>query len=228
MALFTPGPTVAAVSGSIGGTVYSRNRYGAYMRFRAVPVTSTTEKAIAAKNRFAAATTAWQELTDAQRASWRMWALSNPIVGALGFSQTLTGHAAFTGNHARLSVWGFPTITDPPITPAPTPLTAVSVVADKTLGTAAITFLATPLAANVALWIRGCYVSSAGITWVNNLYRDIASTPIAQISPYDAFADIELALGEMVIGHRLILLVAPWDTTTGLRSTPLRCEDVII
>jgi len=228
MAKFLPGPTVAAVSGSIGGTTYSRNRYGAYMRFRAKPVVSTTEKAIAAKARMTAATQAWQGLTDAQRDSWRSWATSNPVVGSLGMSQQLTGHAAFSGNYARMSVWGYPVLTDPPVTPAPTPLTAASVLASKTLGTADITFTATPLAANVALWIRGCYVSSAGITWVDNLYRDIASSGLAAASPFDAFADIESMLGTMVIGHRLILLVYTWDTTTGLRSAPLRCEDVIV
>ena len=39
---FTPGPTVASLSGSVGGQTYSRNRGGAYIRNRAIPITSTT------------------------------------------------------------------------------------------------------------------------------------------------------------------------------------------
>jgi hypothetical protein len=39
MAKVLLGPTIAEARGQIGGTVYSRNRYGAYIRHRAVAKT---------------------------------------------------------------------------------------------------------------------------------------------------------------------------------------------
>ena len=38
MALIKTGPAVAVISGSVGGTVFSRNKGGAYMRNRSIPV----------------------------------------------------------------------------------------------------------------------------------------------------------------------------------------------
>ena len=228
MAKFLPGPTVAAVSGSIGGTVYSHNRFGMYMRNRSKPVVSTTEKAIAAKALFSAASQAWQALAIGIQQAWNMWANGNPIVGSLGQPQNLTGHAAFSGNYCVMTKLGQATLTSPPITPAPTPLTAVSVLASKTLGTADVTFLATPLGAGTVLWFRGCYVASAGKHYIQNLLRWCPISAVAPASPYDAFANFETALGTMTIGHRLVLNVSVADQATGLLSQPLRCEDTIV
>ena len=228
MAKYLPGPVTGEVRGSIGGTTFSRNRYGAYMRNRAKPVVSMTEKAVNAKSRMTAATQAWQDLTIPEQRTWNGWANSNPITGALGETQYLTGHAAFVGNYCRMLLRGLATLTNPPVTPAEPPLISGSVVADKTGGTCLISFTPTPLAGTGSLWIRGCYVSSAGKHYVENLYRYCQGSPVAPASPYDAFGQIEVELGVMVIGHRLILMVYNFDTVTGLLSAPRRFEDTII
>lgn len=228
MALFLPGPTVAEVRGSIGGTTYSRNRYGAYMRYRAKPTVSQTEKATNAKARMAAQTQAWQNLTVAQQLAWNMWANGNPVVGRLGVPQLLTGHAAFVGINTRLMLTAAAVLTTPPTTPAPAGLVTMSFVADKTLSTCDITYTATPLAADDKLWLQGCYVASAGKHWVENLFRFCGVGPLAQASPADRFAAIEAAIGAMTIGHRLIMKVSVFDTLTGLLSAPLRSEDTIV
>ena len=228
MAKFTPGPTVAEVRGSIGGTVYSRNRYGAYMRTRAKPTVTTSADAQAAKTLMTSATQAWQDLTPAERLAWREWARANPVVGSLGFPQTLPGHAAFVGIYCRRFKLGQGPLLVPPITPAPVGLTAVSVVADKTAGTADVTFLATPLGAGCVLWFQACQVASQGISYVQNLLKWCPISAVAPASPYDAFANFESRLGALVIGHEFHLLVSVADTATGLLSTPLRCADTIV
>ena len=70
MAKYTPGPLVSQISGSTGGQTFSRNRGGQYVRARAVPITSTTFEALAAKARLGTASAAWQGLTDGQRTAW--------------------------------------------------------------------------------------------------------------------------------------------------------------
>lgn len=94
MAVFTPGGGVAAISGSIGGTVFSRNRGGAYMRLRAIPVNPNTVFQQEVRSLMATLTSRWLDtLTEDQRAAWDTYAdnvhLPNPLgadrnVGGLG------------------------------------------------------------------------------------------------------------------------------------------------
>ena len=227
MAKFTPGPFVSAVSGSIGGTTFSRNRGGQYTRARAVPITSTTAEAIAARARLSTASSAWQGLTAGQRTAWAFWADANPTTNTLGMSITLTGQQAFVGNHTRLSLAGAATLTAPPIVPAPDALTSAVQDGDIGAGDVDLTFAATPLAAGVHIWLLAAVVNSSGINFVQNLLRFVATSPGAQISPWDNQSDIETRLGTLVVGQTLIVMPRVFDSATGLISGPTRAEVVI-
>ena len=79
-------------SGSIGGTVWSRNRFGAYIRNRSVPVNPNTDRQVAVRNIVRALTIAWQNtLTSAQRAAWNVYASNVVWLNRLGQSVNLTG-----------------------------------------------------------------------------------------------------------------------------------------
>lgn len=226
MAKFSPGPAVAEVRGSVGGTTFSRNRYGAYMRFRAQPTVSTTSYATAAKARMTAATQAWQGLTASQKASWNHWALSNPITGSLGEPQILTGHAAYVGLHVRALLAVETPLTDPPINPAPLPLTSCVQDCDLGLGDVDLTFAATPLAADEVLWIRSCITDSLGINYVENLLKFTGISAKAQASPFINLALITARIGAPIVGQTLTSLVYVFSATTMLLSAPLRTSDI--
>lgn len=79
-------------SGSIGGTVWSRNRYGAYIRNRSVPVNPATDRQVAVRNIVRALTIAWQNtLTPTQRNAWDVYASNVTWQNKLGQSVNLTG-----------------------------------------------------------------------------------------------------------------------------------------
>lgn len=215
---FMPGPFIGNASGSIGGNVFSRNRYGAYVRDRAIPVTSTTTEALNAKAIFTTQSQAWRSLTDGERLAWKEWALDNPITDALGQQQELAGNAAFIQINARLAAIGSPAITDPPVAAPPTGLT--SIVQECDIGTADfdLTFLATPLGATEKLYIQAAVVNSAGINYVKNKLRLIGVSAAAQASPYDHQAQLESRFGTAVAGQTVHVLVSVVDTATGLLS----------
>jgi len=50
MAIFNPGPLVGQVSGRVGGTVFSHNRGGAYIRNGSIPYAVYSQKALQAKS----------------------------------------------------------------------------------------------------------------------------------------------------------------------------------
>lgn len=227
MAKFTPGPAVAAVSGSIGGTVFSRNKGGAYMRFRAVPTTSSTDFALNAKARLSTASQAWQTLTVGQRGSWKQWALQNPITDVLGFPRALTGHQAYVSINARRAAVGDVPLAEPPIVPAPTGLLTIVQDADIGSGDTDLTFTATPLGATEAIYLEAAVTNSPGITNVNNLMRFTGITAAAATSPVDVQSLIETRLGTLIVGQTLFVRASVYDDATGLVSLPL-VDNVVV
>lgn len=95
---FTPGPAIASASGSIGGTTFSHNRFGAYTRKRAIPTDPNTNRQQAVKANFAALSTAWNTvLTPEQREAWNQYGANVPRVDALGQTHYLPGIQWFIG-----------------------------------------------------------------------------------------------------------------------------------
>lgn len=227
MAKIIPGSTVAALSGSIGGVVHSHNRGGMYIRNRSIPTTSTTPAALLAKGRLATASTAWQNLTDANRAAWLGWALQNPVTDTLGFPRHLTGHQAYVALSVRLAIIGSAAVDDPPIAPAPDGLLTLVQDGDIGLGDVDATFTATPLGAASKLWIVAAVTNSQGINNVNNLYRFIGTSAAAEASPFDDQSLIESRLGTLIVGQKLHVKISVLNNVNGLLSLPL-VDTVII
>lgn len=85
-------PEGTQISGSIGGTTHSRNRFGAYIRSRSVPVNPNTARQVAVRNAVRSLTIAWQvTLSQAQRNAWDVYAANVSWVNKLGQSVNLTG-----------------------------------------------------------------------------------------------------------------------------------------
>lgn len=105
------------LSGSVGGVVASRNRYGAYLRNRTVPVNPNTPEQLNARASFTAAALAWAGLTDLQRGAWQAYATSTPLLNRLGESITLSANAMFVRSNAYLLAVGQPLLVAAPLTP---------------------------------------------------------------------------------------------------------------
>lgn len=211
----------------MGGTVFSHNRGGQYFRNRTIPITSTTTFAINAKARLATASTAWQSLSDGNRAAWLQWALQNPVTDTLGFPRHLTGHQAYVALTVRLAIIGAAAVDAPPINPAPDGLLTIDQDGDIGVGNVDLTFTATPTGANSLLWLQAAVTNSQGINNVNNLYRFIGVSGAAEASPFDDQALIEDRLGTLIVGQKLHMKASVIDDVTGLLSLPL-VDTVII
>ena len=227
MAIITPGPTVAAISGSIGGTVYSRNRGGAYIRNRAIPVDPNTAFQQNIRAVLANQSQAWADLTNEQRTAWEGWAVANTVTNALGNQIRLSGHQAFVQINARLDFTDLTQLVVPPITNAPTGLDTMVLSADIGVGTFDIAYTATPIDADVSIWVAAAIVSSPGIKYVRNLYRFILLSTAAQASPLDFQTELEARLGTVTIGQTVHVRVATFDNLTGLMSFPLTDSAVV-
>ncbi len=226
MAKFTPGPVAARISGSIGGTTFSRNRGGSYMRLRTIPTDPNTAAQQNARAIFSSQSQAWSALTAAQRAAFENWTKQNPIIDTLGASMLLSGHQAFVKLNSRLDKDDEATLTEPPIVKAPLALDTVVVDGDIGLGDVDLVFTATPLAATVKLWVQAAVLNSVGITYVRNRYRFVMTSAAAAASPVDIQAEVEAVFGVLIVGQTLHVRVSTFDTATGLLSVGL--EDSVV
>ena len=221
MAKFRPGPTIAQISGSIGGTTYSRNRYGMYARNRVAPVMPSSEYITNAKARFETASMAWQALTAGQKLAWKAYAEQNPVIDSLGQSQILSPHVAYISLNSRMLLMGNSQISAPPITATPNPLSSLSLTADIGLGGVAMAFATSPLGAAEKLFISACVKDSAGINYVKNSLRYCGVSSAAETTPFDCKSLIEGRVGTLVVGQILHVSVAVIDNLSGQLSQPL-------
>lgn len=227
MAIFTAGPIAATISGSIGGTTFSRNRGGTYIRNRAIPLNPNTSFQINVRSILATQSQAWADQTDATRNAWANWAVQNPVINALGKSIILSGSQAFIQLRSRLQLASEPLIILPPIVNAPNGLTSLVLDADIGVNNVEVAFTVSPLEADDALWTLAAVVNSAGISYVRNLLRQVQITGGGVVSPQVIQVSVENRFGTLVVGQTLHVRVATFGRLTGLLSVPLEDSTVV-
>lgn len=104
MAIIVPGPMISEARGSVGGTVFSRNRHGQYTRQRSKPVNPNSPRQVLARDRFNTLATYWRDtLLQAQRDAWDLYADNTNWINGVGQVTNLTGMNQFLrSNNFRL------------------------------------------------------------------------------------------------------------------------------
>lgn len=228
MAIFNPGPAVGQISGRIGGSVFSRNRGGAYIRNGAIPTASTTPYATAAKARMSDFSKLWADLTSVQQMAWKNWATQNPITNRLGNQVTLSGHGAFVQLNIVISIAGGTLISDPPVVAPPSALTTFSATYDIGAGSTELTFTPDPLGADECLEIRAAVSDNPGVNYVENLYKQLGIAGPNLGSPVDYSVSLESRFGTLMVGQKVFFKCRVVDSTTGLKSGWSVANGVII
>lgn len=100
---FLQGPLVKGPSGSLGGTVFSHNRFGYYVRDKVTGTNPSTPLQQAVRNIFQNLAWAWANaLTEVQRIAWNLYATSVVMKDALGEDIYLTGFNHFIRSNSVL------------------------------------------------------------------------------------------------------------------------------
>lgn len=104
-------------SGSIGGSTYSRNRFGQYIRARSKPVNPNTDAQNDVRTNFRQLMEAWsQSLNDTQRTAWSTYAQAITWKNKLGDDTKLTGPMHYLRSNAARLAAGLPIINTGPTT----------------------------------------------------------------------------------------------------------------
>ena len=221
MALLVPGAVVSVLSGKIGGTVFARNRGGAYARSYAIPTRVTSDHAQQIKAAFAAASQAYANLTTAQIAAWDQYGQENPVSNRIGQLITLKGQSWFVGCNARLIVAGETLISVPPILAAPVIAVADNPVVDVLGTTATIDVAAHTADASIRVIVYGARSVSAGKRYMENLYTTVYLSAAGASGTTLSFgSELEAKLGTIQEGVTYHFKVVMLDIRTGLISAP--------
>lgn len=107
MALIKFGGGIVDARGSVAGNVFSRNRFGAYLRSRVVPVNPNSSRQQVMRAAVQTITQRWKNtLTDAQRAGWAAYAAAVAWTNKLGETQYLTGFNMYVRTNVFLTQIG--------------------------------------------------------------------------------------------------------------------------
>lgn len=228
MAIFIPGVAVSQASGRVGGTIFSRNRGGAYMRNGSIPNTVTTLFAQSIKAITAAQSQAWAALDEGEREQWVEWAAQNPVINRLGQSRTLSGHQAFVQINARLVYGGFTALDSPPIGAAPAPFVPGVITAEAGPSVATVAYTPTPAPAGVAVQCFAYLANSPGVAYVKNRLALVTTSDAAAASPLDIAADVEARFGTLQAGQTLHIALRALDSTSGLVSGVFYASEAVV
>lgn len=206
-------------SGSVNAVTYSRNRYGQYVRARAIPVNPNSAAQGTMRARFGDNSQAWRALTAAQRAGWASLGESITRTDGLGQVYTLTGQQAYIYvNNNNLDA-GNAVVADAPALLSPAGLITATVT--TTGGTLSAAYTATPLAAGARLFVYASPQRSVGRNYEGD-YRLIFQSAAAAASPANILAAYTARFGAPVVGNKIFFsfqvytggfLSAPYNTS---------------
>jgi hypothetical protein len=209
-------------SGSLAGQTASRNRFGQYLRSRAIPVNPNTASQGAVRSRLAANSAAWRGLTSGQRAGWTDLAASLVRSDSLGQSNPMQGNQAYISvNNNRVAV-GLTPVSDAPA--ISTPVSLLTVTVTLTNASFSIAYTATPLAAATYLMVFASPQRSAGRSYESD-YRLIKVSAAAAASPLVVLTEYTAKFGAPVTGQRIFLSLV--TTTLGFESGPFNTSSVV-
>lgn len=219
---------LADVRGSVAGTVFSKNTYGAYTRTKVTPVNPSTGAQQLVRQFFAAISQAWRGITDAQRTLWNQSAGNFSRNNIFGDQISLTGFNLYKQLNQNLLNIGVVRIDDAPLPAAVFGFTALAIVANTTLATLDATFApAIPIGTSVIVFATA--PQSAGKNFVKSEYRQIAVLTDVDLSPEDLAAAYIVKFGALPpIGSKVFVQLKPINAVTGQAGTTLQSSDIAV
>ena len=218
MALIGFGTVVTQARGSASGTVYSRNKGGAYIRGRIAPLNPRSAAQRLVRTNFATNAKVWSgTLTIAERAAWTFFAQANPLVNILGASIIISGMSMMMKLNQILSQIGSAIQTTPPTDLAVPALSAVlSVAAHSGLQTVVLTTAAQATNDPAKYYIFASKPLPPGKTASSSNYRYLtAYEPVAAATSISLSTLYIAKFGAIVSGQAVFVLVATVNATTG-------------
>jgi hypothetical protein len=210
---------VADIRNKLNGSVFSKNRYGSYVRTKVSPVNPQTTAQQAVRQRLGNNSSAWRGLTDAQRLSWINAAPNFPFTDIFGNSQTLSGQALYVKLNNNIIMAGGSAMTTAPTPIGISSMVVTGLVSDVSSTTVTLTISVATVPVGFALAVFATPQITAGRNYVTNRYRYLGNfTATANdVTLYTAYV---AKFGAIVAGMKVFVKAFLISTTTGQAGVP--------
>lgn len=218
--LFTA--VVADMRNKLNGSVFSKNRGGAYIRTKVTPVNGQSTNQVQSRNRLTSNAQGWRGLTDTQRAAWNAAVSNFAGTDIFGNIKNPSGINLYNKLNINLAIGNTAGITTPPLPSTVAQITAVSAAAAAGAGTFTVTYTPSPVPAGSAYLVEVTPQVSPGVKFVKSKYVVLTALAAAAASPYNAFAAYTARFGGLIAGTKIAVRVSVINIVTGQRGLPLQ------
>lgn len=232
MAKINFGQTVNDARGKLGGTVFSKNKSGAYTRRKVTPANPRSTAQQFVRNNFSVLSRIWSgTLTQSQRDAWIAYAVTYPRLDIFGASIRISGLNMFVSLNQRLLQVGAAQIAVPPVTNVVAPInydfTSFTFVHPGTISFDQAAVAPTTTSRGYLFLTRPM---PPGRTAQKSDFRFFtAATPLP--SPYPATftngTSYVPQFGAAAVGQKITALMATLETLNGLVTAGVRVEMVV-
>lgn len=217
---------VSEMRGKLNGSVFSRNRGGAYLRTKITPLNPQTLAQTLVRSSFTAVSQAWKALTQQQRDAWD--SSVNNFIGTdvFGDQKTPSGFNLFMKLNKNLLDVNEATLVLPPVPSAVQAFTSLAVVADTGAGTLTVT-ASDPNTADTAVKVFATAGVSPGKSFVKSEFRQISVHAPAGTAIAVYTAQYIATFGSLPsAGLKVFIKYVPVNINTGQTGAQLQALDV--
>lgn len=207
---------VSEMRGRLNGSVFSKNRGGAYVRTKVTPVNPQT---LAQGNVRAALTNlsqSWKNLTEAQRLAWNSAVSQFTGTDIFGDIKTPSGINLFNKLNLNLAAISVAPISTPPLAVSVGYFDSLSVAAAAGAGTIAATFSTVGESADQTVIVEATPCVSAGKAFVKSEFRQIGTFAGTATSPQALGSMWSAKFGSLVAGQKVFIRLKFVDKNTGV------------
>jgi hypothetical protein len=218
---------VAYMRNKLNGSVFSRNRGGAYVRTKVTPLNPQTAAQVGARSLLTNLAQAFRSLTQDQITAWNnatnQWATTD----IFGDAVNPTGLALYVRLNANIANAGGTAITTPPVPVGAEALESLSLTAAVTGTTFDIAFTPASVPAGHTMYVESTPMLSPGINNANSRFRFIDTHAAAAASPADMYSAQVAKFGPLVAGQKVFVRAKFIRKSTGEMSLALKASDIV-
>ena len=217
----------AEISGKLNGTVFAKNRGGAYMRTKVSPVNARTAAQLQARNLLSGYSQAWRNLTQTQRDSWNAASSDWSLATVFAQGATATGHGLFVTLNTNTNLAGGSSLTLPPNKVGATPIQGFYSIGAVVDGAITLDMLPATVPADHTMYIESTQGMSAGISNANSKFRFVGILNAGAATDEDLAGDYTTKFGAVTAGQKIFFRIKFINKITGEVSLPVTANTIV-
>lgn len=219
---------VSEMRGKLNGSVFSKNRGGAYVRTKVTPVNPQSIAQGAVRAALTNLSQGWRGLTEAQRAAWNSAVSNFTGTDIFGDIKTPSGINLYNKLNLNLNAIGVAPINTPPMAVSVGFFDSLIIIADASSGTVAATYTAVGASAGQTVVVEATPCVSSGKSFVKSEFRQIATFAGDAASPQAIGASVVAKFGAMTVGQKIFVRLKFVDNTTGVSGQYTSASTIVV